>query len=157
MYPFTSLTHLIIWSSGQIQRCQQDVSVTSFNGWLYEIRATGIGQRSRTKHVHWQCFFAGASEGHEATDWRSRASNDPVCIWWFWLGRASQMIVQSPKTKQQLLRFVQSLKSPKIASVDVLSRDDKASVQKEFDAMLRNGSFSVFFIKDHWQCGTKDH
>jgi hypothetical protein len=59
------------------------------------------------------------------------------------------MIVQSPKTKQQLLRFVQSLKSPKIASVDVLSRDDKASVQKEFDAMLRHGSFSVLFIKDH--------
>jgi len=59
------------------------------------------------------------------------------------------MIVQSPKTKQQLLRFVQSLKSPKIACVDVLSRDDKASMQKEFDAMLRQGSFSVLFIKDH--------
>ena len=59
------------------------------------------------------------------------------------------MIVQSPKTKQQLLRFVQSLKSPKIASVDVLSRDDKAIVQKEFDAMLRHGSFSVLFINDH--------
>ena len=59
------------------------------------------------------------------------------------------MIVQSPKTKQQLLRFVQSLKSPKIASVDVLSRDDKASVQKEFEAMRRQGSFSVLFIKGH--------
>jgi len=59
------------------------------------------------------------------------------------------MIVQSPKTKQQLLRFVQSMKSPKIASVDVLSRGDKASMQKVFDAMLRQGSFSVLFIKDH--------
>ena len=59
------------------------------------------------------------------------------------------MIVQSPKTKQQLLRFVQSLKSPKIASADVLSREDKASFQKEFEAMHRQGSFSVLFIKGH--------
>jgi len=59
------------------------------------------------------------------------------------------MIVQSPKTKQQLLRFVQSLKSPEFAPMEERSRDDKASVQKEFDAMLRQGSFSVLFIKDH--------
>lgn len=58
------------------------------------------------------------------------------------------MIIQNPKTKQQLLRFIQSLKSPQFAYVDVLSRDDKQQVTKEFDAKVRQGPFTVLFIRN---------
>ena len=64
-------------------------------------------------------------------------------------GKNASNDCSKPKDKAAVAQNCQSLKSPKIASVDVVSRDDKASVQKEFDAMLRQGSFSVLFIKDH--------
>lgn len=58
------------------------------------------------------------------------------------------MIIQNPKTKQQLLQFIQSLKTPQFAYVDVLSKDDKQQVLKEFDAKVRQGPFTVLFIRD---------
>jgi glutaredoxin-related protein len=58
------------------------------------------------------------------------------------------MIIQNPKTKQQLLQFIQSLKSPQFAYVDVLSKDDKHQVIEQFNKMLRKGPFTVLLIKD---------
>lgn len=58
------------------------------------------------------------------------------------------MIIQNPKTKQQLLQFIQSLKNRQFAYVDVLSKDDKHQVNEQFNKMLRKGPFTVLFIKD---------
>ena len=58
------------------------------------------------------------------------------------------MIIQNPKTKQQMLQLIQSLKNPQFAYVDVLSKDNKQEVTKQFDTMLRKGPFTVLFIRD---------
>lgn len=58
------------------------------------------------------------------------------------------MIIQNPKTKQEMLRFIQTLKNPQFAYVDVLSKDDKQQVIKQFDAKVRQGPFTVLFIRD---------
>ena len=58
------------------------------------------------------------------------------------------MIIQNPKTKQQMLQLIQSLKNPQFAYVDVLSKDNEQEVTKQFDTMLRKGPFTVLFIRD---------
>lgn len=58
------------------------------------------------------------------------------------------MIVDNPKNKSQLIRYVQSLRNPKLVVLDVLSKDQKNTVVKEFDLMISKGAFSIIFIRD---------
>ena len=58
------------------------------------------------------------------------------------------MIVSNPSNKTDLVKFIQSLRRPKMTYVDVISKDDRSKVMKEFDTLLRSGSFSVILIRD---------
>ncbi len=58
------------------------------------------------------------------------------------------MIVQNPINKPQLVKFIQSLKNPKFTFVDVISKDDRQKVIRNFDTMVRNGPFTIILVKD---------
>ena len=58
------------------------------------------------------------------------------------------MIVSNPSTKSDLVKFIQSMRRPKMIYIDVLSKDDRSKVMKEFDTLVRSGSFSVILIRD---------
>lgn len=58
------------------------------------------------------------------------------------------MIVSNPSNKTDLVKFIQSLRRPKMTYVDVLSKDDRSKVMNEFDTLLRGGPFSVILIRD---------
>jgi len=58
------------------------------------------------------------------------------------------MIVSNPSNKTDLVKFIQSLRRPKMTYVDVLSKDDRSKVMKEFDTLLRSGPFSVILIRE---------
>ena len=42
------------------------------------------------------------------------------------------MIVSNPSTKSDLVKFIQSMRRPKMTYIDVLSKDDRSKVMKEF-------------------------
>ena len=57
--------------------------------------------------------------------------------------------INSPKNKTQLINHLHKLPtSSKIEIIEVLSSNDKSKVNKLFDTTIRNGSFSIIFIKD---------
>jgi len=53
-----------------------------------------------------------------------------------------------PPTKIELVKNIQSLKSPSIEVVEVFGRSDKTKLNLLFDKMVNKGNFSVIFIKE---------
>ena len=53
--------------------------------------------------------------------------------------------ISSP-SKNELLRKITSTNSMKISVVEVFSKTDKPTINKEIDRLLRKGHFSVIFI-----------
>lgn len=53
-----------------------------------------------------------------------------------------------PPTKIELVKNIQSLKSPSIEVLEVFGRSDKTKLNLLFDKMVNKGNFSVIFIKE---------
>lgn len=53
-----------------------------------------------------------------------------------------------PPTKIELVKNIQSLKSPTIEVIEVFSRNDKPKLNSQFDKMVTKGNFTVIFIKE---------
>jgi|SaaInl5LU_22_DNA_1037371.scaffolds.fasta_scaffold13880_4 hypothetical protein len=54
----------------------------------------------------------------------------------------------SPKTKTELIKSIQVLRSPKIEVMEVFDRSDKSKVTQHFDKMITKGNFTIIFIKE---------
>ena len=50
------------------------------------------------------------------------------------------------KNKFELLRFVQTLNRSKIQSMKVETKDDKKTLIKEFDHLIKKGPMTIVFI-----------
>lgn len=58
------------------------------------------------------------------------------------------MISSNPRNKSELVKRLQPMKNPKINYVDVVSKDEKSKLTKQFDKLIRTGSFTVIFIQE---------
>lgn len=57
------------------------------------------------------------------------------------------MMIQSI-TKSQVIRLIQSLRSPKIEVMDIWGKSDKTKLTQHFDRMVIKGNFKIIFIKE---------
>ena len=55
--------------------------------------------------------------------------------------------ITTPKTKSELLKSIQTLKSPKIEVLEIWDRSDKTKLNQQFDKMIVKGHFSVMFLR----------
>ena len=55
--------------------------------------------------------------------------------------------ITTPKTKSELLKSIQTLKSPKIEVLEIWDRSDKTKLNQQFDKMIVKGHFSVIFLR----------
>jgi hypothetical protein len=53
-----------------------------------------------------------------------------------------------PPSKTELVRNIQSLRSPKIEVIEVFGRGDKPKFNSVFDKLITKGNFTVIFIKE---------
>jgi len=53
-----------------------------------------------------------------------------------------------PPTKLELIKNLQSLKSPQIEVLEVMSRSDKIKLTTQFDKMISKGNFSIIFVRE---------
>ena len=57
--------------------------------------------------------------------------------------------ITTPKTKSELLKSIQTLKSPKIEVLEIWDRSDKTKLNQQFDKMIVKGHFSVMFLRSN--------
>ena len=55
--------------------------------------------------------------------------------------------ITTPKTKSELLKSIQTLKSPKIEVLEIWDRSDKTKLNQQFDKMIVKGHFSLIFLR----------
>tara|TARA_B100001093_G_scaffold118642_1_gene111233 strand:+ start:1120 stop:1299 length:180 start_codon:yes stop_codon:yes gene_type:complete len=53
-----------------------------------------------------------------------------------------------PPTKLELIKNLQSLKSPTIEVLEIMGRGDKTKLSTQFDRMVTKGSFSIIFVRE---------
>jgi len=53
-----------------------------------------------------------------------------------------------PPTKLELIKNLQSLKSPTIEVLEISGRSDKSKLTTQFDRMVSKGSFSIIFVRE---------
>ena len=53
-----------------------------------------------------------------------------------------------PPTKLELIKNLQSLKSPQIEVLEVMGRSDKNKLTTQFDKMISKGNFSIIFVRE---------
>ena len=53
-----------------------------------------------------------------------------------------------PPTKLELIKNLQSLKSPQIEVLEVMGRSDKIKLTTQFDKMISKGNFSIIFVRE---------
>ena len=53
-----------------------------------------------------------------------------------------------PPTKLELIKNLQSLKSPQIEVLEIMGRSDKIKLTTQFDKMISKGNFSIIFVRE---------
>lgn len=53
-----------------------------------------------------------------------------------------------PPSKIELVKNIQSLRSPKIEVIEVFGRGDKSKLNSAFDKLITKGNFTVIFIRE---------